>query len=159
MGRGIHFVGTRYEELVKLLVDWGYEIAPDPDFSRWQEVVRTSPLTGHVLVTGRRPDHDDTRLVFKFEEFWVEGDIDEEAVLVREGASLRQYHYHGQSPTGGMRWCHDPEGHSDDPCHVHPFAAPEGGAAVSCGPIGPFDALQEFEGQFYLDAFGPSEEE
>lgn len=30
MGEGIHYVGTRYEELYDLLEDWGYEVIPDP---------------------------------------------------------------------------------------------------------------------------------
>ncbi|MGD0712793.1 MAG: hypothetical protein ABSB24_01225 [Gaiellaceae bacterium] len=159
MGEGIHYVGTRYEELADLLEDWGYEVVPDPNFSQWQEIIQTSPLTGRVLVTGRRPDEDDARLVFKFEEFWVEGDIGDEAVLVREGASLRQYHYHGQTSTGAMRWCLDPERHPNDPCHLHPFPAPEDGPRVECDPVSPREALQEFERQFYLGTHGPSDEE
>jgi hypothetical protein len=159
MAEGIRYVGTRYEELVDLLEDWGYEVVPDPNVSQWQEIIQTSPLTGRVLVTGRRPDEGDTRLAFKFEEFWVEGDIGPEAVLVREGASLRQYHYHGQAPTGGMRWCHDPEGHPDNPCHVHPFPAPDDGQREDCDPVSPREALEMFEQQFYLHRFGPSDAE
>lgn len=159
MGDGIHYVGTRYDHLARLLESWGYEVVPDPDFSQWQEIVQTSPLTGWVVVTGRRPDQDPTRLVFKFEEFWVEDDIGSEGVLYREGASLRQYHYHGQSPNGAMRWCRDPEGHPNDPCHLHPFPAPEGGPRVECEPIEPRVALQEFERAFYIDRDGTSEEE
>lgn len=159
MGEGVHYVATRYEELYDLLEDWGYEVIADPNFSQWQEIIQTSPLTGRVLVTGRRPDQDGTRLVFKFEEFWVEGDIGDEAALVREGASLRQYHYHGQAPTGGMRWCLDPERHPKNPCHVHPFPAPEDGPRVDRDPISALEALRTFEQEFYLHAFGPSNEE
>jgi hypothetical protein len=156
---GIHYVGTRYDELARLLEHWGYEVVEDREFSQWQEAIRTSPLTGWVVVTGRRPDKDPTRLVFKIEEFWVEGDIGSEAVEVREGASLRQYHYHGQSEIGGVRWCHDPEGHVDNPCHVHPFAEPEGAESVPCDPIEPLKALRKFETAFYITRDGASEDE
>jgi hypothetical protein len=159
VGQGIEYVATRYEELFDLLEDWGYEVVPDPNFSQWQEAIATSPLTGWVLVTGRRPDEDGTRLVFKFEEFWVEGDLGDEAVLVRHGASLRQYHYHGQALTGGMRWCHDPQGHPGNPCHVHPFPAAQGDTPVPCESVSPREALEMFEQEFYLDAYGPSDEE
>jgi hypothetical protein len=97
----IHYVATRYDELYDLLTDWGYEVIPDPDFSQWQEIVQASPLTGYVKLTGRRDHGDSTYLTFKFEEFWVEGNIGSEAVIVRTGASLRQYHYHGQAQSGG----------------------------------------------------------
>jgi hypothetical protein len=159
MGEGTRYVATRYEELYDLLNDWGYEVVGDPNFSQWQEIILASPLTGRVLVTGRRPADEDARLVFKFEEFWVEGDLGDEAALVREGISLRQYHYHGQAPSGAMRWCLDPEGHPNDPCHVHPFPAPEGGPRVKCEAVSPLEALETFEQQFYLDSFGSSDEE
>src|SRR5579871_5606203 len=51
-----------------------------------------------------------TYMTVKFEGFWVKGDLGSDAILVCEGASLRRYHYHGQAPNGGMRWCVFPEG-------------------------------------------------
>jgi len=152
MADGIQYVGTRYDELYDLLDWWGYEVVPDPDFSRWQETLYTSPLTGLVKVTGRRDD-----LTVKFEEFWVKGDRGEEAALVREGASLVRYHYHCQASNGGIRWCFYPEDHPDDPIHVHPF--PEAGDPVICDPIDPKMALKTFEDCVYMTDCGPSEQE
>ncbi len=159
MADGIAYVATRYEELDDLLYDWGYEVVPDPNFSQWQEIIHTSPLTGYVKVTGRRDNGDGTYMTVKFEEFWVAGDLGAEAVLVREGASLRRYHYHGQAPNGGMRWCVFPEEHPYDPIHVHPFGMPEGGDPVVCEAVTPLEALETFEQNAYLDDCGPSDEE
>lgn len=156
MGEGIHYVGTRYRELEDLLDKWGYEVVRP---SGWDEIYYTSPLTGRVLVNGRRPDGDATQLTFKFEEFWREATSADEAVLVREGAALRGYHYHGQSPNGAMRWCLDPEGHPENPCHVHPFPALQSEPREECDPIEPEPSLGAFENAFYLDRDGPSEEE
>lgn len=110
-------------------------------------------------MTGRRDNSDGTYMTFKVEEFWVKGDLGDEAVLVREGASLRRYHYHGQASNGGMRWCVFPEEHPHDPSHVHPFELPEGGEPVECDPISPRDALEAFEENAYLDDCGTSDEE
>jgi hypothetical protein len=154
----IHYAGTRYFELDRLLQEWGYEIVADPDFSSWQETFLTSPLTGYIKVTGRRDNGDGTYLTVKFEEFWTEGVV-RGATEVREGASLVRYHYHGQAPNGGMRWCLFPEAHPHDPIHVHPFGWPEGGDPVVCDPISPYEVLQEFEGNAYVDELGSSEEE
>jgi len=159
MAEGIHYVGTRYEELYDLFSFWGYVVIPDPTSSQWQEILSTSPLTGYVKLAGRRSNGDDTYMSFKVEEFWVKGDLSDDAVLVREGASLVRYHYHGQAPNGGMRWCLFPEGHPHDPCHVHPFELPEGGDPVECDPVAPGDAIDAFEERVYLDDFGPSDEE
>jgi hypothetical protein len=155
----IHYAGTRYYELDELLQQWGYELVADPDFSSWQETFLTSPLTGHVKVTGRRDNGDGTHLTVKFEEFWVKGDLGKAAVELREGASLARYHYHGHAPNGGMRWCLYPEGHPHDPIHVHPFAPPEGGDPVACEAISPYEMLQEFERNVYVSEFGLSDEE
>jgi hypothetical protein len=110
-------------------------------------------------VTGTRDNGDGTYLTFKFEEFWVKGDRGEEAVIVREDGSLWGYYYHGQAPNGGMRWCVDAVGHPDIPCHVHPFAYPEGAEAVACERVSAWAALETFEQQAYLDDCGPSDEE
>jgi hypothetical protein len=156
---GIFYVVQRYNDLFDLLQGWGYEPSPDPDFDSWQEVVRDSTQTGHVKITGTRDNGDGTRLTFKFEEFWVKGDRGGEAVIVREDGSMLGYAYHGQAPNGGMRWCFDPTGHPKNPCHVHPFAYPDGGEKVACEPVSEWEALESFEQQAYLDDCGPSDDE
>jgi hypothetical protein len=147
---GIYHVVERYNELFDLLRDWGYEPVPDPDFDNWQEIVRDASHTGHIKIAGTRDNGDGTSLTFKFEEFWVKGDRGEEAVLVREDGSMWGYAYHGRAPEGGMRWCVDPVGHPNNPQHVHPFAHPDGGAAVACEPVSPWEALETFEQHAYL---------
>lgn len=156
---GNFYVVQRYNDLFDLLKGWGYEPSPDPDFDSWQEIVRDSTRTGHVKINRTRDNGDGTRLTFKFEEFWVKGDRGDEAVMVREDASMLRYAYHGQAPNGGMRWCFDPAGHPSNPCHVHLFAYPEAGERVAYEPLSEWEALESFEQQAYLDDCGSSDEE
>jgi hypothetical protein len=149
---GIEYVGTRYNELADLLNDWGYEVVPDPDESRWHEIVRASPLTGLVKLRGERGTGG-SRLSFTVTEFWEEGDLGADAALVRQGASLVTYHYHGQCERGGMRWCLHPAGHPDMPYHHHPFGDPPGTPAHA-QQISADAALTEFETRVYLEEFG-----
>lgn len=159
MDGGIDYVVERYNELFDLLSNWGYEVIPDPDLENWSAIVRASTDTGHVKLTGVRNNWDGTSLTFKFEEFWVKGDRGDEAVMVRGDGSLWGCFYHGQAPTGGMRWCVDRVGHPGNPSHVHPFALPEGADAVPCEPVSAWEALEMFEQHAYLDDCGPSEDE
>lgn len=159
MDEGIAYVVERYNELFDLLGDWGYEVVPDPDFDSWQQIVRDGTLTGHVKLVGTRDNGDGTHMTVKLEEFWVKGDRAGEAAFVREDGSLWGYCYHCQAPGGAMRWCLDPVGHANNPCHVHPFAYPEGGEAEACDPLTVWEALETFEQHAYLDEFGHSEEE
>jgi hypothetical protein len=142
---GIEYVGTRYEQLATLLYGWGYEIVPEPFRSRWDEIVRASPLTGLVLIRGERVTADGAKLVFEVKEIWEEGDLGSDAAAVRHGASLVNYHYHGSSPVGNVRWCLYGEGrHSEMPYHVHPFGLPPGPDTHS-DLIVPDEPLVEFE--------------
>jgi hypothetical protein len=146
---GVHYTGTRYMQLAEMLNKWGYEVTPHPDFSGWNEIVAASPLTGFVLLRGEKTIEDLT-LVFNIREFWVEGIKSDR--LVREGASLVRYHYHGQSDQGGMRFCLYEEGHPAMPFHRHPFG--HNTRAEHSDPIDVEDALDEFETAIFLMAGG-----
>lgn len=157
MTSGINYVGTRYNDLADLLNDWGYVVVPYPSVSKWDEIVRASPLTGLVKLRGER-DSDADKLSFSITEFWVGGDAGDHVSLVREGASLIRYHYHGQCQAGGVRWCLYPEGHPDMPYHLHPFSDPLG-AAERGDQIDAHEALAEFETRVYLEKFGSADED
>lgn len=142
-----------------MLNQWGYEVVPDPDKSRWNEIVRNSPMTGLVLIRAEKRI-EDTTFVFRITEYWEDGTTP--GRTIRENASLVRYHYHGQTidatgaPRAGVRFCLFEERHMDIPFHRHPG----GGQKVEpYEPIDPWAALAEFEAQVFLDAGGSAEPE
>jgi hypothetical protein len=148
---GVHYTGTRYMQLAQMLNKWGYEVVPDPDLSRWTELVQAAPLTGFVALRGEKTI-DETTFTFNIREYWEEGIQDDRTV--RESASLVRYHYHGQVPEGALRFCLYEEGHPDMPFHRHPFGADA--KAEHAEPVDPEDALAEFEAAVFV-AFGVEE--
>lgn len=115
--------------------------------SEWSDLVSPDPPTGHLEIYGEAA-FGEIRLKFKITEVWRLGDADIIAAT-REGASLVNYHYHGQFGDEALRFCLFEEGHPEMPIHRHPFGSR---AAEPYEVVSPAAAIEEFftEGYRYL---------
>jgi hypothetical protein len=141
----VDFVRARYAELAEVLEKWGFSVMPP---SAWSDLASPDPPTGHLELYGEA-EFGSIRLKFKITEVWQLGEADL-AATKREGASLVNYHYHGQfGDHAALRFCLFEEGHPDMPVHRHPFGV---STAEPYDLVSPSAAIEEFftEGYLYL---------
>lgn len=141
------FVSRRFEELHALLNARGYLLdVAGRARSRWED----DPPLGLIHMRAVcLPDADtdedaepDERITFTLTERWSEHPHEE--AQEREGLHLSSYSYHGQAGSARIRHEFDPDGHPEQPYHLHPPDAPDHVRRPS-GPITPETALDALD--------------